>query len=114
MGSRCAANPSYEVPWSYCPTCGRVETSLSLNLAMTQPLRLTLVLHNHQPIGNFDGVFEQAYQDSYLRFLNVFERYEGLKIGLHTSGSLMEWIDAKHPEYVDRLGGLVAAGRIEI
>jgi 4-alpha-glucanotransferase len=81
---------------------------------MTQPLRLVLVLHNHQPIGNFDGVFEQAYQDSYLQFLNVFERYEGLKIGLHTSGSLMEWLDARHPEYVDRLGGLVAAGRIEI
>src|SRR5262245_39576463 len=76
--------------------------------AMTQPLRLALVLHNHQPIGNFDGVFEQAYQDSYLPFLNVFERYQGLKIGLHTSGSLMEWLDARHPEYVDRLGGLVA------
>ncbi len=81
---------------------------------MTHPLRLTLVLHNHQPIGNFDGVFEQSYQDSYLPFLNVFEKYEGLKIGLHTSGSLMEWIDAHHPEYVDRLAGFVAAGRIEI
>lgn len=81
---------------------------------MTQPLRLTLVLHNHQPIGNFDGVFEQSYQDSYLPFLDIFERYRDLKIGLHTSGSLMEWLDAKHPEYVDRLGNLVAAGRIEI
>ena len=81
---------------------------------MNQPLRLVLVLHNHQPIGNFDGVFEQSYQDSYLPFLNVFERYEGLKIGLHTSGSLMEWLDARHPEYVDRLASLVAAGRIEI
>jgi alpha-amylase len=81
---------------------------------MTQPLRLLLVLHNHQPIGNFDGVFEQAYQDSYLPFLNVFERYEGLKIALHTSGSLMEWLDARHGEYVDRLGGLVEAGRVEI
>ncbi len=39
------------------------------------PLRLIFVLHNHQPIGNFDGVFEQAYQDSYLPFLDVFERY---------------------------------------
>jgi 4-alpha-glucanotransferase len=81
---------------------------------MLQPLRLVLVLHNHQPVGNFDGVFEQAYQDSYLPFLNVFERYEGLRIALHTSGSLMEWLDARHPEYVDRLGALVAMGRIEI
>lgn len=81
---------------------------------MNQPLRLVLVLHNHQPIGNFDGVFEQAYQDSYLPFLNVFERYDALRIALHTSGSLMEWIDAHHPDYVDRLAELVAAGRIEI
>ena len=42
---------------------------------MPHPLRLCLVLHNHQPIGNFDGVFEQAYQDSYLPFLDVFESY---------------------------------------
>lgn len=82
---------------------------------MNQPLRLVLVLHNHQPIGNFDGVFEQAYQDSYLPFLDVFERYDNrLRIALHTSGSLMEWLDDRHPEYVDRLGSLVATGRIEI
>lgn len=81
---------------------------------MNQPLRLVLVLHNHQPIGNFDGVFEQSYQDSYLPFLDVFDRYESLRIALHTSGSLMEWLDAHHPEYVDRLAGLVASGRIEI
>ncbi len=81
---------------------------------MNHPLRLLLVLHNHQPIGNFDGVFEQAYQDSYLPFLDVFEKYDKLRIALHTSGSLMEWLDAHHPEYVDRLADLVAKGRIEI
>ncbi len=42
---------------------------------MTHSLRLVLVFHNHQPVGNFDGVFEQAYQDSYLPFLDVFEQY---------------------------------------
>ena len=47
-------------------------------------------------------------------FLDVFEPYESLRIGLHTSGSLMEWLDARHPEYVDRLAGLVQRGRIEI
>ncbi len=81
---------------------------------MNQPLRLILAIHNHQPIGNFDGVFEQAYQDSYRPFLDVFEQYERLRIALHTSGSLMEWLESHHPEYVDRLAGLVASGRIEI
>lgn len=82
---------------------------------MTSPwLRLCLVLHNHQPMGNFDGVFEQAYQDSYLPFLEVFEQYSELKMSLHTSGPLMEWLDERHPEYVDRLAALVAAQRLEI
>ncbi len=81
---------------------------------MNQPIRFCLVLHNHQPIGNFDGVFEQAYQDSYLPFLDVFEPYTDLKISLHTSGPLMEWLDEHHGEYLDRLAALVEAGRIEI
>ncbi len=81
---------------------------------MSPNLRLVIVLHNHQPIGNFDGVFESAYQDSYRAFLDVFEDYTDLPIGLHTSGSLMEWLAARHPEYLDRLATLVAAGRMEI
>lgn len=81
---------------------------------MTASAHLCLVLHNHQPIGNFDGVFEQAYQDSYLPFLDVFEPYDRLQISLHTSGPLMMWLADRHPEYLDRVRMLVEAGRIEI
>jgi alpha-amylase/alpha-mannosidase (GH57 family) len=81
---------------------------------MTNPIRFCLVLHNHQPIGNFDGVFEQAYQDSYMPLLDVFEPFGDLRLSLHASGPLLEWLDEHHPEYVDRLARLVAAGRIEI
>ncbi len=81
---------------------------------MTPSIRLCLVLHNHQPIGNFGGVFEQAYRDSYLPFLELFEQFPQLRISLHTSGPLMEWLDEHHGEYLDRLAGLVATGRIEV
>lgn len=81
---------------------------------MTQTIRFCLVLHNHQPIGNFDHIFEQAYEDSYRSFLDVLERYETLKLSLHTSGPLIEWLDQRHPEYLDRLAALVQAGRVEI
>jgi alpha-amylase len=81
---------------------------------MSNSIRLALVLHNHQPVGNFDYVFEQAYQDSYRPLLDVFGRYESLKLTLHVSGSLLEWLDAHHPQYVDQLAELAAAGRIEI
>ena len=36
---------------------------------MSNSIRLVLTLHNHQPVGNFDGVFEGAYRDSYAPFL---------------------------------------------
>ena len=78
-------------------------------------IRFVFALHDHQPIGNFDGVFEQAYQDSYRLFLDLnFEQYPLMRVALHTSGPLMEWLDAHHPDYLDRLAGHVAAGRIEI
>jgi alpha-amylase len=81
---------------------------------MTPHVYLCLALHNHQPIGNFDGVFEQAYRDSYMPFLDVFEPYDRLQISLHTSGPLLMWLAERHPEYMDRLRMLVDVGRIEI
>ncbi len=81
---------------------------------MPHPIRFVLALHNHQPIGNFDGVFEAAYQDSYLPFLEVMSRYPELRWALHTSGSLAQWLEQHHPEYLDRLAEQVAEGRLEI
>jgi len=80
----------------------------------TSKIHLCLVLHNHQPVGNFDNVFEAAYQDSYLPFLEVFEPFTDLSISLHTSGPLMQWLQEKHPDYLSRIASLVEAGRIEI
>jgi hypothetical protein len=81
---------------------------------MSIAIDFCLVLHNHQPVGNFDGVFEQAYQDSYRPFLDVFEPYADLRISLHISGPLLEWLEKHHPDYIERLARLVAAGRLEI
>lgn len=81
---------------------------------MNPSIRFCLVLHNHQPVGNFDNVFAQAYDDSYLPFLEIFEQYEDIKMSLHTSGPLMEWLDDNRPEYMERLTKLVRDGRIEI
>jgi 4-alpha-glucanotransferase len=77
-------------------------------------VRLILVLHNHQPVGNFEGVFEEAFRKSYRPFLDVLENYPEITFVLHTSGPLLEWLVEKHPEYIARLKGLVASGRVEI
>ncbi|NMC19229.1 MAG: DUF1926 domain-containing protein [Thermogutta sp.] len=81
---------------------------------MTPTAHLVLLLHNHQPIGNFDHIFRQAYEDSYRPFLEVFARYPDIKISLHISGPLMEWLDQNQPGYLDWVASLVRDGRIEI
>ncbi len=77
-------------------------------------LHLVLLIHGHQPVGNFGDVFERAYQHSYLPFVECLERHPGVRVGLHYSGSLLEWIEPKHPEYFERLRGLVARGQAEL
>jgi 4-alpha-glucanotransferase len=77
-------------------------------------VRLIFAVHNHQPVGNFDGVFEQAFEDAYEPFLDVIDEFPQLPITLHCSGSLLEWLEARRPEYIDRIRGYVADGRVEI
>ena len=81
---------------------------------MAGSVRLVLTFHNHQPVGNFDGVFEQAYRDSYLPFLDVMQDYPEIPFGLHTSGSLLEWLEPNHPEYINRLRRMVGSSQVEI
>lgn len=75
---------------------------------------LVLLIHAHQPVGNFDNVLEDAFAKSYSPFIDVLERHPSIRIGLHYTGPLLEWIEKKHPEYFDRLRELVAKNQIEL
>jgi alpha-amylase/alpha-mannosidase (GH57 family) len=78
------------------------------------PLDLALVLHAHQPVGNFDAVIEQAYTVSYLPFVEAAAERPWLRFTLHFSGFLLDWLAAHHPGYLDRLRALQRAGQLEI
>lgn len=78
------------------------------------PIRFILCIHNHQPVGNFDHVIEDAYQRAYLPFLQEMERHPEIPWVLHNSGCLWEWLETHHPEYIDRVAAGVAADRIEL
>jgi hypothetical protein len=77
-------------------------------------LKFAFAIHNHQPIGNFEHVFEYAYSHSYLPFLEVLERHPHFKITLHFSGILLEWIKDHHPETLDRIKALVKKNQVEM
>lgn len=76
--------------------------------------QLVLLIHAHQPIGNFEDVLESAFQKSYLPFIELIEKHSTIRMGLHYSGSLLEWIEVHHPEYFKRLRKLVERGQVEI
>ncbi|MGC2268125.1 MAG: 4-alpha-glucanotransferase, partial [Candidatus Acidiferrales bacterium] len=76
--------------------------------------QLVLLIHAHQPVGNFDDVMERAYAQSYAPFVEVLARHPGIRVGLHFTGSLLEWIERAHPEYFAELRALVKRGQVEL
>ena len=70
---------------------------------MTEQISLTLVLHNHQPVGNFGFVFEECYQQSYGPMLDALERHPDVRLGLHYTGPLLDWFKAERPEVIERV-----------
>ena len=81
---------------------------------MAPRISLALVIHNHQPVGNFGWVFAEVYDRAYLPLLEALERHPGVRLSLHYTGALLEWLVAERPEFLARLGGLVARDQVEL
>lgn len=77
-------------------------------------VQFIFAIHNHQPVGNFDFVAEDAYQKAYLPFIKVLERHPSIKITLHYTGILYHFFEQHHPEFIDLLRKLAAEGRAEV
>ena len=82
--------------------------------APVNKVHFILGVHNHQPIGNFDFVFEKAYANAYLPFLEAMERHPGVHWTMHATGILWEWLERHHADYIDRVSEQVKQGRLEI
>ena len=77
-------------------------------------IRFILGIHAHQPVGNLPEVFAEAYRRSYLPFLEVLSEFPQIPFALHYSGVLFDWLEATHPEFLDRLAGFVARRQVEL
>ena len=81
---------------------------------MAEPIYLLLGIHHHQPVGNFDSVFQMAFEKCYRPFLEAMERHPSLKFSLHHSGPLLDWAAQREGDYLDRVAALVGRGQLEI
>ncbi len=80
----------------------------------TPSISFGLLLHSHQPIGNFPWVFQQVYQEDYLPLLETLERHPKVRLSLHYTGSLLDWLEEAHPEFLERIATLVKRNQVEI
>ena len=81
---------------------------------MAPRISLALVIHNHQPVGNFGWVIEDTFRTAYEPMLAALERHPGVRVGLHYTGPLLEWLVAEQPQAVDRLAALANRGQVEL
>jgi len=71
-------------------------------------------IHNHQPLGNSEDVLKEAYEKSYLPFIEVMEKYPEISFHLHISGPLLLWLKDNKPEYILKIKKLIKRGQMEI
>ncbi len=81
---------------------------------MPGKVRFVFGIHNHQPVGNFDHVIEEAFERAYMPFLDVMREFPSVPFSLHCSGILWDWFAQKHPEYTEAVAGMVSRGQVEI
>ena len=77
-------------------------------------IHLGLLIHNHQPVGNFPWVFQQVYDESYLPLIAALERHPVVRLALHYTGSLLDWLEQTHLEFLARIAALVERGQVEV
>src|SRR6202795_3940539 len=57
---------------------------------------------------------ERTYVRSYLPFVDCLAKHPHVRMGLHYSGSLLEWLAERHPEYIEKIQTLAAQGQVEV
>jgi alpha-amylase len=59
-------------------------------------------------------VFERAYRRAYEPMVAALERHPRIRVALHYTGPLLDWLAAERPEFLERLAALAARGQIEV
>ena len=81
---------------------------------MAAKIKFILGLHCHQPVGNFNHVFQRGMDLSYRPFLETVARFPAVKVVLHYSGPLLEWISEHDPSFFSLVRELAGRGQAEI
>jgi alpha-amylase len=78
------------------------------------PLAFCFGVHNHQPIGNFEGVLRETTERAYRPFFERLRARPEVRTTVHCTGSLLAWLREHERTTFDLLGTVVADGRVEL
>ena len=81
---------------------------------MAARISLALAIHNHQPVGNFGWVIAEVFEQAYQPMVDALERHPDVRLSLHYTGPLLDWLRAERPGFIAQLRGLVDRGQVEI
>ncbi|HEY7647374.1 MAG TPA: alpha-amylase/4-alpha-glucanotransferase domain-containing protein [Methylomirabilota bacterium] len=81
---------------------------------MGGPLALCFGVHNHQPVGNFEHVLEEATAQAYRPFLERLSARPEIRVTAHWTGGLLEWLRERSSRTFDLLATLVGRGQVEL
>jgi hypothetical protein len=73
-----------------------------------------MAIHNHQPVGNFEHVFDRAFRDCYSPLLQELNRHPGFKFTLHFSGPLWDYMKLKERTCWELVGDMASRGQVEL
>ncbi len=76
--------------------------------------RFLFAVHNHQPVGNFESVVAQAFEDCYHPFLERVSQHPEFRFSLHFSGPLWEYMEKKEPACWELVKLLTGRGQVEL
>ena len=77
-------------------------------------MRFSILVHGHQPPDNYDWVFHEAIEKAYAPFFALLDEFRWLRVSVHFSGSLLEWIERNNPAFIDWMRTLVERGQVEL
>ncbi|HEX6868252.1 MAG TPA: alpha-amylase/4-alpha-glucanotransferase domain-containing protein, partial [Candidatus Limnocylindrales bacterium] len=67
-----------------------------------------------QPVGNFGWVLAEVFEQAYEPMVAALERHPTVRLSLHYTGPLLEWLRRERPEFIDRVAALAARDQVEI
>ena len=69
---------------------------------------------NTQPVGTPDEEVEAVYQSAYKPFLRELYNFPEIAVTMHYSGTLLQWLQERHSEFIDVLSEMAGRRQIEL